>query len=63
MLVKQLTFMSGAVGAAIVLGARIPIVLTSSSDKLRTRLASAAVALLLADAKRRSPTRVLSAAE
>jgi len=62
MLVKQLTFMSGAVGAAIVLGARIPIVLTSSSDKLRTRLASAAVSLLLADAKRRS-TRVLSAAE
>jgi phosphotransacetylase/acyl dehydratase len=62
MLVKQLTFMSGAVGAAIVLGARVPIVLTSTSDKLRTRLASAAVALLLADAKRRS-TRVLSAAE
>ncbi len=54
MLVKQLTFMSGAVGAAIVLGARVPVVLTSSSDKLRTRLASAAVALLLADAKRRS---------
>jgi phosphate acetyltransferase len=63
MLVKQLTFMSGAIGAAIVLGARVPIVLTSSSDKLRTRLASAAVALLLADAKRRSSTRVLSAAE
>jgi phosphate acetyltransferase len=62
MLVKQLTFMSGAVGAAIVLGARVPIVLTSTSDKLRTRLASAAVALLLADARRRS-TQVLSAAE
>ena len=62
MLVKQLTFMSGAVGAAIVLGARIPIVLTSSSDKLRTRLASAAVALLLAHAKRQSMP-VLSAAE
>jgi phosphate acetyltransferase len=62
MLVKQLTFMSGAVGAAIVLGARVPIVLTSSSDTLRTRLASAAVALLLVDAKRRS-TRILAAAE
>jgi phosphotransacetylase/acyl dehydratase len=62
MLVKQLTFMSGAVGAAIVLGARVPIVLTSSSDKLRTRLASAAVALLLAHAKRQSMP-VLSAAE
>jgi phosphotransacetylase/acyl dehydratase len=62
MLVKQLTFMSGAVGAAIVLGARVPIVLTSTSDKLRTRLASAAVALLLAHARRPS-TWVLSAAE
>jgi phosphotransacetylase len=62
MLVKQLTFMSGAVGAAIVLGARVPIILTSRADKLRTRLASAAVALLLADAKRRS-TPLLSAAE
>ncbi|WP_063958314.1 bifunctional enoyl-CoA hydratase/phosphate acetyltransferase [Bradyrhizobium manausense] len=61
MLVKQLMFMSGAVGAAIVLGARVPIVLTSSSDKLRTRLASATVALLLAHAKRRS-MRVLPAA-
>jgi phosphate acetyltransferase len=62
MLVKQLTFMSGAVGAAVVLGARVPIVLTSSSDKLRTRLASAAVALLLAHAKLHSMP-VLSAAE
>lgn len=54
MLVKQLTFMSGADGAGIVLGARVPIILTSDADKLRTRLASAATAVLLAHAKRRS---------
>ena len=62
MLVKQLTFMSGADGAGIVLGARVPIVLTSDADKLRTRLASAATAVLLAHAQRRS-TAILSAAE
>ena len=62
MLVKQLTFMSGAEGAGIVLGARVPIILTSDADKLRTRLASAATAVLLAHAQRRS-TAILSAAE
>jgi phosphotransacetylase/acyl dehydratase len=62
MLVKQLTFMSGADGAGIVLGARVPIILTSDADKLRTRLASAATAVLLAHAQRRS-TAILSAAE
>ena len=54
MLVKQLTFMSGADGAGIVLGARIPIILISPTDKLRTRLASTAVAALLASVSRRS---------
>ena len=62
MLVKQLTFMSGADGAGIVLGARVPIILTSDADKLRTRLASAATAVLLAHAQRRS-TAIQSAAE
>ena len=62
MLVKQLTFMSGAEGAGIVLGARVPIILTSDADKLRTRLASAATAVLLAHAQRRS-TAIQSAAE
>lgn len=62
MLVKQLTFMSGADGAGIVLGARVPIILTSTADKLRPRLASAAIAVLLAHAQRRSTT-ILSAAE
>ena len=62
MLVKQLTFMSGAEGAGIVLGARVPIILTSDADKLRTRLASAATAVPLAHAQRRS-TAIQSAAE
>ena len=57
MLVKQLTFMSGADGAGIVLGARVPIILTSDADKLRTRLASAATAVLLAHADRRRSCR------
>jgi phosphate acetyltransferase len=52
MLAKQLTYMSGADAAGIVLGARVPIILTSRADKLRTRLASAAVAVLLAHARR-----------
>lgn len=61
-LVKQLTFMSGAEGAGIVLGARVPIIMTSQADKLRTRLASTAAAVLLAHDKRRSML-VQSAAE
>lgn len=53
MLAKQLTFFDHADGAGIVLGARIPIMLTSRADPERTRLASAALALLLVDARRR----------
>ena len=52
MLAKQLTFFNGADGAGIVLGARLPIILTSRADPPRTRLASAALALLLAEARR-----------
>ncbi len=47
-LVKQMTFMGGADAAGIVLGARVPIVLTSRADNTRTRLASCAVATILA---------------
>ncbi|HEY8255790.1 MAG TPA: bifunctional enoyl-CoA hydratase/phosphate acetyltransferase, partial [Rhizomicrobium sp.] len=54
MLAKQLTFFDHADGAGIVVGARIPIVLTSRADPERTRLASAALALLLVDARRRT---------
>ena len=47
MLAKQLTFLGGADAAGIVLGARVPIILTSRADSLRTRLASCAVGVLL----------------
>ena len=50
MLAKQLTFLGGADAAGLVLGARVPIVLTSRADSLRTRLASCAVAVLMARA-------------
>jgi len=48
MLAKQLTFLAGADAAGVVLGARVPIILTSRADSERTRIASAAVAVLLA---------------
>ena len=48
MLAKNLTFLAGADAAGIVLGARVPIILTSRADNLRTRLASAGVAALYA---------------
>lgn len=47
MLAKNLTFLSHADAAGIVLGARVPIILTSRADNIRTRLASCAVAVLL----------------
>jgi len=47
MLVKQMTFMGGADAAGIVLGARVPIILTSRADNTRTRLSSCAVAALV----------------
>ncbi len=51
-LAKQLTFLARADAAGIVLGARVPIVLTSRADSVRARLASCAVALLLVHARR-----------
>jgi phosphate acetyltransferase len=48
MLAKNLSFLAGAEAAGIVLGAAVPIVLTSRADSVRTRLASAAVAALYA---------------
>jgi phosphate acetyltransferase len=53
MLAKNLTFLARADAAGIVLGARVPIVLTSRADSVRARLASCAVAVLYADARRR----------
>jgi phosphotransacetylase/acyl dehydratase len=52
MLAKNLSFLAGADAAGVVLGARVPIVLTSRADTVRTRLASAAVAALYAHARR-----------
>jgi phosphate acetyltransferase len=53
MLAKNLTFLAHADAAGIVLGARVPIVLTSRADSVRSRLASCAVASLYAAALRR----------
>jgi phosphate acetyltransferase len=52
MLAKSLSFLAGADAAGIVLGAKVPIILTSRADALLTRLASCAVALLLVAARR-----------
>jgi phosphate acetyltransferase len=52
MLAKSLSFLAGADAAGIVMGARVPIILTSRADALLTRLASCAVALLVAAARR-----------
>ena len=58
MLAKNLSFLSGADAAGIVLGARVPVILTSRADNLRTRMASCAVATLLAYSRRtREPVR------
>jgi phosphate acetyltransferase len=54
MLAKNLTFLAHADAAGIVLGARVPIVLTSRADSVRTRLASCAVAAIYANARRRT---------
>jgi phosphate acetyltransferase len=51
MVAKQLQYLAGADSAGIVLGARVPIILTSRADSVRTRLASAAVLKLLARAQ------------
>ncbi len=48
MLAKQLSYLAGAEGAGIVLGARVPVVLTSRADSVRSRLASIAVMALVA---------------
>ena len=52
MLAKQLSFLANADSAGLVLGARVPIILTSRADNVRSRIASCAVAMLAAHAKR-----------
>jgi phosphotransacetylase len=52
MLAKQLSFLANADSAGLVLGARVPIILTSRADSVRSRIASCAVAMLAAHARR-----------
>jgi phosphotransacetylase len=51
-LAKQLTFLARADSAGLVLGARVPVILTSRADSVRSRIASCAVAMLAAHARR-----------
>jgi len=59
MLAKSLSFLAGADAAGIVLGARVPIILTSRADSVTTRLASCAVAALVAAARRASSSKAV----
>ncbi len=54
MLAKSLSFLADADAAGIVLGARVPVILTSRADSLLTRLASCAVAVMVAAARRKA---------
>ncbi len=58
MLAKQLTFLANADAAGIVLGARVPIILTSRADSVRTRMASCAVAAILYAAQMANAARL-----
>ena len=60
MLAKSLTFLAGADAAGIVLGARVPIILTSRADSLIARLASCAVATLVANARRTDAAKAVA---
>ena len=60
MLAKALTFLAGADAAGLVLGARVPILLTSRADSVKTRLASCAVAVLVAKARREQAARAVA---
>ena len=53
-LAKQLSFLANADSAGLVLGARVPIILTSRADSVRSRIASCGVAMLAAHARRRT---------
>ena len=55
MLAKQLIFMGQAASAGIVLGAKVPVVLTSRADPRESRMASCAIALMLAHHNRQAP--------
>lgn len=54
-LAKQLSFLANAESAGLVLGAKVPIILTSRADTVRSRIASCAVAVLAAHARHKKP--------
>ena len=56
MMYKELTFMAGGQSAGIVMGARVPVILTSRADSAQTRLFSCALAVLVADATAKDPS-------
>jgi phosphate acetyltransferase len=60
MLAKSLSFLAGADAAGIVLGARVPIILTSRADSVIARLASCGVAALVANARREAAQKAVS---
>ena len=60
-LAKQLTFLARADSAGLVLGARVPIILTSRADSVRSRIASCGVAMLAAHARRQPGERAMRA--
>jgi phosphotransacetylase len=59
MLAKQLSFLANADSAGIVLGAKVPIILTSRADSVRSRIASCAVAMLAAHARAQSTPAIV----
>jgi phosphate acetyltransferase len=60
MLAKSLSFLARAAVAGIVLGARVPIILTSRADSVMSRLASCGVAVLVAAARRETATKTVA---
>jgi phosphate acetyltransferase len=60
MLAKSLSFLAGADAAGIVLGARVPIILTSRADSVTTRLASCGIAALVAQARREAANKAVT---
>src|SRR5262245_29157245 len=60
MLAKSLSFLASADSAGIVLGAKVPIILTSRADSVTARLASCAVAVLVAQARRDHAAKVIA---
>jgi phosphate acetyltransferase len=60
MLAKSLSFLAQADAAGIVLGARVPIMLTSRADSVEARLASCAVAVLIDHARCQAPSKAVA---